>query len=500
MTHLIVFSHLRWNFVFQRPQHLLSRLARHYPVLFVEEPIRSDAAAFLERSAPMPGVEVRSLRPHTPIDASGFHDDQLPVLKPLLADHLASQGIDDYVVWFYTPMALPLLSELAPRAIVYDCMDELSAFTNAPRQMRQRETALLKIAHLVLTGGPSLYEAKRTLHPNVLCLPSAVDAEHYANAAAVKRIEPMRRASALQDGVAKPRLGFFGVIDERIDPRLIAEVADADPAWQLVMVGPVVKIDPASLPQRANIHWLGQQPYELLPQLVAGWDVCLMPFALNEATRFISPTKTLEYMAAGKPIVSTGINDVKAMFSDVVRIADDAPAFVDACRAALAEKGHQRTERLADMQACVWRYAWSQTVDAVHRALQDELTVRPAMAQQPAAAGSPAGPPRSSRRRASDARRPGCLLSQGFRRSPVVFHCHFPKFSVWRLPRSTAPSCSKRPRRSSPRPRWRARRAPVAARRRSRSSGTRTRSTSRRTRRHCTASSRRRRRSVWRPS
>ena len=376
MTHLIVFSHLRWNFVFQRPQHLLSRLARHYPVLFVEEPIRSDAAAFLERSAPMPGVEVRSLRPHTPIDASGFHDDQLPVLKPLLADHLASQGIDDYVVWFYTPMALPLLSELAPRAIVYDCMDELSAFTNAPRQMRQRETALLKIAHLVLTGGPSLYEAKRTLHPNVLCLPSAVDAEHYANAAAVKRIEPMRRASALQDGVAKPRLGFFGVIDERIDPRLIAEVADADPAWQLVMVGPVVKIDPASLPQRANIHWLGQQPYELLPQLVAGWDVCLMPFALNEATRFISPTKTLEYMAAGKPIVSTGITDVKSMFSDVVRIADDAAGFIEGCRAALHEKSHARNDRLADMQACVWRYSWGETVLAVRRAIEALLAQR----------------------------------------------------------------------------------------------------------------------------
>ena len=376
MTHLIVFSHLRWNFVFQRPQHLLSRLARHYPVLFVEEPIRSDAAAFLERSAPMPGVEVRSLRPHTPIDASGFHDDQLPVLKPLLADHLASQGIDDYVVWFYTPMALPLLTDLEPRAVVYDCMDELSAFKNAPRQMRQRETALLKSAHLVLTGGPSLYEAKRTLHPNVLCLPSAVDAEHYANAAAVKRIEPMRRASALQDGVAKPRLGFFGVIDERIDPRLIAEVADADPAWQLVMVGPVVKIDPAGLPQRANIHWLGQQPYELLPQLVAGWDVCLMPFALNEATRFISPTKTLEYMAAGKPIVSTGINDVKSMFCDVVRIADDAAGFIEGCRAALHEKSHARNDRLADMQACVWRYSWGETVLAVRRAIEALLAQR----------------------------------------------------------------------------------------------------------------------------
>src|SRR5690349_11754838 len=276
MPHLIVFSHLRWNFVFQRPQHLLSRLARHYQVVFVEEPIRSERPARLERTTPHPGVEV--LKPHTPIDAAGFHDDQLSVLKPLLADYLTTNRIDDYFVWFYTPMALPLLTDLEPRAIVYDCMDELSAFKDAPRQMRQRETALLKSAQLVLTGGPSLYESKRRLHPNVLCLPSAVDADHYSNATATTRADPMRRAQQLQGSIGLPRLGFFGVIDERLDLELIAEVADADPDWQVIMVGPVVKIDASALPRRANLHWLGQQPYELLPQLVAGWDVCLMPF------------------------------------------------------------------------------------------------------------------------------------------------------------------------------------------------------------------------------
>jgi UDP-galactopyranose mutase len=390
MPHLIVFSHLRWNFVFQRPQHLLSRLARHYQVVYVEEPIRSKGPASLERTTPHPGVEV--LKPHTPVDAAGFHDDQLSVLKPLLADYLASERIDDYFVWFYTPMALPLLTELEPRAIVYDCMDELSAFKDAPRQMRQRETALLKSAQLVLTGGPSLYESKRRLHSNVLCLPSAVDADHYSHAHATARVEPMQRAQQLQGAIAHPRLGFFGVIDERLDLELIAEVADADPAWQLVMVGPVVKIDPGQLPKRANLHWLGQQPYELLPQLVAGWDVCLMPFALNEATRYISPTKTLEYMAAGKPIVSTGINDVKSMFSDVVRIADDAGSFIESCRAALDERGHHRTERLADMQACVWRYSWAETVDAVHRAIEAVLSQQAGRAHVAAAVTEPEQP------------------------------------------------------------------------------------------------------------
>jgi hypothetical protein len=375
MPHLVVFSHLRWNFVFQRPQHLLSRLAQEFPVVFVEEPMRSDAPARLERTSPAPGVEV--LRPHTPVEAQGFHDDQLSLLEPLVADWLAQEGIDDYVVWFYTPMALPLLNGLAPRAVVYDCMDELSAFRGAAKQMRQRETALLKRAELVLTGGPSLYEAMRSLHDNVICQPSAVDAAHYANANAVANRERMARAAELQGHVAQPRLGFFGVIDERIDVELVGAVADANPAWQVVMVGPVVKIDPALLPQRPNLHWLGQQPYELLPQLVAGWDVCLMPFAINESTRFISPTKTLEYMAAGKPVVSTPIRDVAVMFGDLVAIADDTETFISACHEALAESAGERARREADMAERVASHAWDSTAQSIAEAMRKILVDRP---------------------------------------------------------------------------------------------------------------------------
>jgi glycosyltransferase involved in cell wall biosynthesis len=374
MPHLIVFSHLRWNFVYQRPQHLMSRLARHYPVLFVEEPVRGAEARF-EVSTPCENVTV--LRPHTPVDAVGFHDDQLSVLRPLVAGYLREQGIDDFVVWFYTPMALPLLAELAPRGVVYDCMDELSAFKDAPRQLRQREQALMKSAQLVLCGGPSLFEAKRNLHPNVLCLPSAVDAEHYAPQVATSKIDLMLKAEQVQGRIPGPRLGFFGVIDERLDIDLVAAVADAERDWQVVMVGPVVKIDPARLPQRPNIHWLGQQPYQLLPQLVADWEVCLLPFALNEATRFISPTKTLEYMAAEKPVVSTAVHDVVAMYGDVVRIGVDAPSFIEACRWALSETPYKRAERIGEMQATVARFSWDNAARCVQEALEKTLATRP---------------------------------------------------------------------------------------------------------------------------
>ena len=372
MPHLLVFSHLRWDFVFQRPQHLLSRLARDFPVVFIEEPVRCDGPAWLECTSPAPGVEV--LRPHTPVEAFGFHDDQLSLLEPMIADWLQSEGVNDYVAWFYTPMALPLLTGLMPRAVIYDCMDELSAFQNAPRQMRQRETALLKRAELVLTGGPSLYEAKRTQHDRVMCLPSAVDAAHYANAHAVADLGRMARADVLQGDIAAPRLGFFGVIDERLDIALVAALADAEPDWQVVMVGPVVKIDPAQLPKRANLHWLGQQPYELLPQLVASWSVCLMPFALNDSTRFISPTKTLEYMAAGKPVVSTRIRDVEVMFGDLVAIADDASGFMTACREALGESVSKRSDREAAMTKRIAAHGWDATAASIRTAILDVLS------------------------------------------------------------------------------------------------------------------------------
>ena len=373
MQTLIVFSHLRWDFVYQRPQHVLSRLAQHYRVLFFEEPVRGKLTPFLERFAPCQNIEV--LRPHTAVDAPGFHDDQLPELKPLLAEYLRDFGISDYLVWFYTPMALPLLAELSPRAVIYDCMDELSAFKGAPRQMIQRETALIKRAQLMLTGGPSLYQAKRALHPNVRCFPSAVDAEHYSPSTPLdeKRRERAVEAELQQAAIARPRLGFFGVIDERFDIELIAALADAKPDWNIVLVGPVVKIPSELVPRRSNIHWLGQQSYDSLPHLVAQWDVCLLPFALNASTRFISPTKTLEYMAAEKPIVSTAVNDVVSLYGDSVSIVTTPGELVSACASALAETDVQRKARVQRMRTHVTELTWNRTARAIHAEIESVL-------------------------------------------------------------------------------------------------------------------------------
>ncbi|HPU54130.1 MAG TPA: glycosyltransferase [Burkholderiaceae bacterium] len=367
---LVVYSHLRWGFVHQRPQHLMSRLAvRGWRVHFIEEPVYTEGPARLDCHSPMPGVHV--VVPHTPVPAAGFHDDQIAVLEGLLAKHLEDQRATGGVAWLYTPMALPVMKTARARVVVYDCMDELSAFKDAPRQLRQREIALTKRADLIFTGGPSLYLAKRGLHPHVHCLPSAVDAEHFAPSRLRFDSAPAARARMLQYSMPQPRLGFYGVIDERLDVDLVAHLADARPGWQIVMVGPVVKIDPARLPKRPNLHWLGMQDYDTLPYLMAGWDVCLMPFAMNESTRFISPTKTLEYMAGGKPVVSTPVHDVVQLYGTVVAVAPAGDAFVDACQAMLDEPVLRIRQRAEAMVNTVLLRSWDYSVAAVQLLLEE---------------------------------------------------------------------------------------------------------------------------------
>ncbi len=360
MTTIIVFSHLRWDFVYQRPQHLLTRLAENYKIAFVEEPIFREHESSLEAYVPAPNITV--FKPHTPVSAPGFHDEQLPHLIKLIRQFIVTD--EEHVAWFYTPMALPLLQELHPTLVVYDCMDELASFKNPPKQMLQRENALLNVADLVFTGGPSLYRAKQERHPNVHCFPSSVDIVHFEQALDRTNMHPAH------EDIPGPRLGYYGVIDERIDTELIAMIADAHPQWQIVLVGPVVKIDPATLPRRHNIHYLGQQLYKALPQFLAGWNVCLLPFALNESTRFISPTKTLEYMAAELPIVSTSIIDVLELYGEVVSIAASTPAFIEACEAALLTTPEEHKRKALKMKEMVSATSWDTTVEKMCKLME----------------------------------------------------------------------------------------------------------------------------------
>jgi hypothetical protein len=384
---LIVLSHVRWGAVLQRPQHLLTRLACHFDVYFVEEPVFADADPALMSATHQNGVEV--LTPRTKEFASGFHDSQLEAMRPLLADFMMSRGLSEPLVWLTTPMALPLVADLEPRAVVYDCMEDLASARFAPAELAVREKALMAMADVVLTGGPSLHEAREGRHPNLHCLPNAVDAAHFAPANLDGDDVESAVADELHRGMPHPRLGFFGAIDERLDLELVAALADQRPDWQIVMVGPVVAIASTTLPQRPNIRWVGLQRHEALPHLMSHWDVCLLPLALDESTRFASPASTLEYLAGGKPVISTPIRDVISLHGAAVHIAKDAGQFVAAIEDLLDEPAPARAERRARAQALVDAHSWDDAAASVAAMLLAYAPAAPIVLHEPLVDATP---------------------------------------------------------------------------------------------------------------
>ena len=360
---LLCLSHLRWEFVYQRPQHLMSRAAATYDVCFFEEPIFE--AGGLPRL--LVTRHPSNLTVVVPVLPAGCTPPQWAYFqRRLLDDLLAAIAPDRLLAWYYTPFPLTFSRHLAPDLCVYDNMDELAAFLGAPPELAELERELLLKADVVFTGGQSLHEAKCRRHRNIHLFASSIDAPHFAGAR-----RPMIVPSD-QSAIERPRLGFFGVIDERMDLDLVATLADLAPEWQLVMIGPVVKIDPATLPRRPNLHWLGPKGYDELPAYLAAWDVGIMPFALNAATRFISPTKTPEFLAAGVPVISTPIRDVVRTYGErgLVEIAGDAAGFVFK---AITLMQRPKDRWLARVDSHLATMSWDKTWAAMSELLRDCL-------------------------------------------------------------------------------------------------------------------------------
>jgi UDP-galactopyranose mutase len=367
---VVCFSHLRWDFVFQRPQHLLTRCTKQQRTFYIEEPVfgaDEDPAGRLSMRD-REGVQV--VTPH--LKEGTPHERVTEIQKALIDTLFMGMDIREPVLWYYTPMALPFTRHLSRSTVVYDCMDELSAFRGAPPELTTLERELFNIADVVFTGGQSLYESKRQQHKSVYLFPSSIDTTHFAKARrAVQEPED-------QKAIPHPRLGFYGVIDERLDIELLDKVALLRPDWHFVIIGPVVKIDPASLPRHENIHYLGGKSYAELPTYLAGWDVAMMPFARNESTRFISPTKTPEYLAGGKPVVSTSIKDVVRTYGHqgLAYISNTPADFVAASEFAM-RISQQPTyhkawlKRVDDFLATnSWDHTWSRMADLISSAIQ----------------------------------------------------------------------------------------------------------------------------------
>jgi UDP-galactopyranose mutase len=361
MSDIICVSHLRWDFVWQRPQQLLSRLSKQFRVFFIEEPV---ASPFYDE--PVLGTytwhgyhdeEVTVVRMHQPMSEPRWvgHGDPLTsdVYNQLLRDFARKKGIDNPILWLYTPMASSFIKELDPQLLVYDVMDQLSAFKGAPLEISQEDLALLQRADLVFTGGASLYRDKAPYNPNTHLFPSGVDVEHFCTEG--YKVPPYDIAS-----LSSPILGYFGVIDERLDGELLDYVAKCHPEWNIVMIGPVIKISPEDLPQSPNIHYLGMKSYTELPAYLAHFDVAIVPFARNDATRYVSPTKVLEYLAAHKPIVSTAIQDVIELYGNVVHVGHDCQGFVEQVEQVL--RAPSTPERWANADKVLRQNTWDAIV------------------------------------------------------------------------------------------------------------------------------------------
>ena len=358
---LICFSHLRWNFVYQRPQHLMTRFARQNRVFIIEEPIYHEHTHLhLDRKGNLTVVV-----PH--MQHGLTEDDIVNEQVRLLKELLEQENISSYIFWYYTPMALAIGASFTPKLIIYDCMDELSLFKNAPAILKEREKELFEKADLVFTGGHNLYQAKKECHRNIYPFPSSIDKEHFAQAREITTdIDD-------QASIPHPRFGFYGVIDERFDIDLIKEVAERKPDWHFVIIGPVVKIDPEILPKLDNIHYLGGRSYDELPKYLGGWDVAIIPFLRNDSTKYISPTKTPEYLAGGKPVISTSITDVVNPYgiNDLVHIADTADEFITAAEIEL--KREDRDKWLEKTDRFLSQNSWDKTWDRMMQHITDTI-------------------------------------------------------------------------------------------------------------------------------
>ncbi len=365
---LVVASHLRWSFVWQRPQQLLSRLARERRILFVEEPVYTDSTV-----AEVPVLEhvannITVLAPRVPRpdrEGASIWADRDRITRQVRSA-LDLLEFDTRALWFYTPLPEFLLHAVDPELVIYDVMDELSMFKFAPPELKEQEARLLRRSDVVFTGGASLYESKKPYNKSTHLFASGVDAKHYFKAC--------DQSTPVPDFVKHlngPIATYIGVIDERLDYDIIAAMAARRPDVQFLMCGPIVKVDPNELPKAPNLHYPGQQSYEDLPSILKGSDICLMPFARNDATKFISPTKTLEYMATHRPIVSTPIRDVERFFSDIVYLANDADEFVKQIDVALNEHPHERARRRQREEKILAEHAWDAIAANMNQLMED---------------------------------------------------------------------------------------------------------------------------------
>jgi len=370
MQTIVMFCDQRWKSVAERPAQFVSHLAQDYHVVYVEEPIATASEErFLQATRVQDNVTivVPHLSGHPPMGG----DNDLSISATLIRRYLADNSVHEYLAWFFSTSSSGVLAGLSPLATIYDCSHDYSAHRVSQEDSRQRENLLLQRADLVITSGPSLGESMRAHHRNVICIPSGVDAIRFSPFSAAKLPDHVEYASNLHRGIGHPRLGFHGEIDDRLDFELIQALANANLSWHVVLSGPVKETVRSRLPHGPNIHFLGASPRRFLPHLVAQWAVCLLPYATNESTRFLNPSQALDYMAYGRAVVGTPLDDVRELYGDAIRIAGEPSSFIDACRACTRGRPSDKKRRDDAAAQVVRRSSWPAAMDILDGALEE---------------------------------------------------------------------------------------------------------------------------------
>ena len=374
ITDLICFSHLRWDFVYHRPQHLLTRFATKFRVFYIEDPIFYEGddkyEVFITKSnvwRVIPMLSKRKLR-------TSIVNRQ----KFLLNSLFSIFEIKEYIFWYYNPQALDISNHFSPLKIIYDCVEEISVQKNFTPQLEKLEKELLSKSDLVFTSGINLFNSKRKFNNNIHLFPCSLDKEHFSKAR-FHLVEPPDQSS-----IPHPRIGYFGVIDERFDYKLLAEVAKARPHWHFIIIGPVVRIDKSELPQNKNIHYLGGKSYDILPKYLSRWEVAMIPYKNNLTTHFINPAKTPEYLAGGKPVISTSITDIKKSFGDkkLVTIVNTSFQFINGIEHEL--HGKNKKEWLQKVDVFLNTTSWDKTYSNMLHLISGELITEKSKFEMPA--------------------------------------------------------------------------------------------------------------------
>jgi UDP-galactopyranose mutase len=370
LTDLVCFSHIRWNFGYQRPQHILTRFAKCFRVFYIEEPVYNANSDRFDITLTTENIVV--VVPHLQYESTRY--DVVERQKELLIALFDDEKISNYLLWYYTPAAIPVTEHLTPRLVIYDCITEFATQRGRP-DLKQFETELLRKADIVFAAGQSLYEVKRKVHAKVYCLANSVDTNHFEHARTIKFDPPD------QDGIPHPRIGYYGMIDDRLDIDLLEKVSRLRPQWNFIMIGPVTKIDPSRLPNFHNIHYLGIKLYQELPHYLSGWDVAMIPFVHNELTRYNNPMKTAEYLAAARPVVSTPIIDVIRNYGNkgLVRIAGTPDEFVRVAQEEL--EGSNRVEWIERVDEYLSLNSWNKTWGEMMNVIGTTLVGRPIVDQ-----------------------------------------------------------------------------------------------------------------------